>query len=453
MSSTAELAAVGAVERVLAATDAVLADAVLVDLDTCTGHDLYRLSIQWGKTLDRLKAVHALAVHAADRRQVWFGSGARNVTDWLTTQTNTSYADAVSTVKLGDTMDASDTVTDAVLAGEMSTATATTLRDAVMAPPPGADVDALVETVKGAGPRDAKDAVQTWQQTHAPKLSDAEIIDRIRRRRSVRAGVPVDGIVTTTVELPVLEHRIFWNALSHITGEPCESDDRTPQQRHADALVALCDAYGRGEVTGGRERPRILITVDVDTYLGDADHDGTTSMGDRIPAAVVRHLADRAELQRVMLAGSHVLDLGRSVRLASEHQWAALVARDGGCRWPGCQIPAAWCEVDHLIPYPEGPSDLINEDLLCGHHHHVKHRPGTTIEGDGNDFTIILPDGTRVHCPTKRAAAPPGRPRPGPDPPTPDGTTTAGPATLQPSCPPEQALLPEQADLFAVVGS
>ena len=54
------------------------------------------------------------------------------------------------------------------------------------------------------------------------------------------------------------------------------------------------------------------------------------------------------------------MDLGTISRLASDDQYRALVVRDGGCRWPGCEIPAAWCEVDHLVPFPAGPTDLIN---------------------------------------------------------------------------------------------
>ncbi len=55
----------------------------------------------------------------------------------------------------------------------------------------------------------------------------------------------------------------------------------------------------------------------------------------------MRRIAEHATLQRVMTAASHILDLGRDVRLASDHQYRALVTRDGGYRWPGCHIPTA----------------------------------------------------------------------------------------------------------------
>ena len=117
---------------------------------------------------------------------------------------------------------------------------------------------------------------------------------------------------------------------------------------------------------------------------------------------MVRHLAEQANLQRVLHAGAMVLDLGREVRFATEAQYRALVARDGGCRWEECHIPAAWCEVDHLRAFEDGgTTDLINMALWCSHHHHEKHRPGVQVLGDAHDLRLRLANGTIVHCPPR----------------------------------------------------
>jgi hypothetical protein len=235
----------------------------------------------------------------------------------------------------------------------------------------------------------------------------------------VIAGAPDDGVVTSTIVLPVLEHRQFLNALDHLTGQPAEADDRTVAQRRADALTALCQAYAAGTITGGREHPKIIVTIDLDSFLGRSNQPGLSSMGDRIPAAVIRELAEQAELRWMLHTGTEILQLGRTERYASDAQWEALIARDGGCRWPGCQIPAAWCEVDHLIDWEAGGlTDIDWEALWCKHHHHVKHRNGTIVHGDANDLTLELPDGTRLACPPKGIAA--QRRQPGPDRPSGD---------------------------------
>ena len=186
--------------------------------------------------------------------------------------------------------------------------------------------------------------------------------DRRYQRRSVRSGAAADGMVTTTVTLPVLQSRQFISAINFVAGTPGQGDTRTTEQRLADGLVMLCDALAKGEVKGGRERPTVLLVFDIEAYLGDTNTPARTANGDRLPACVARHLAENAHLQRVVEAGSRILDLGTVVRLASDDQYRALLVRDGGCRWLGCEIPAAWCEVDHLVPYPAGPTNL--DDLV-----------------------------------------------------------------------------------------
>ena len=154
-------------------------------------------------------------------------------------------------------------------------------------------------------------------------------------------------------------------------------------------------------------------------------------MGDRIPAAVIRELAEQAELRWMLHTGTEILQLGRTQRLASDPQYDALIARDGFCRWPGCQIPAAWCQADHLIDWhPDGLTDIDLLALWCKHHHHVRHRNGTIIHGDANNLTLELPDGTRIACPPKGIAGGQRR-QPGPAPRRADPTATEHRHTLR----------------------
>ena len=355
--------------------------------------------------LDRVRALHAVIVAEADRQRVWDGSGARNMVDWLAGRTNTSYGDAVSRVRLGEALNASSELNDAVANGDISAASAESLFDAVTNPPSGADIGELVDAVKGAGPRDAKDAAEKWSDTHRAETPEQHA-ERCHQKRSVRPGKPVDGMVTTTVLLPVLANRQFLNSISHIAGKPTEGDACTTEQRLADGLVMLCDAYAKGQVVGGRERPTMLITIDAASFAGATDEPGITSHGERIPAHLVRHLAEHANLQRVLFAGSTVLNLGREVRYATDAQYKALLARDGGCRWNGCHIPAPWCDADHLMPWEDGGrTDLANLVLLCRYHHTEKHRPGVNVLGGVHDLRLQLANGTLIDCRSRTRAA------------------------------------------------
>jgi hypothetical protein len=162
----------------------------------------------------------------------------------------------------------------------------------------------------------------------------------------------------------------------------------------------------------GRQRVDLLVTIDLQSLVGhddpSLDRPGIDEFGGRIPATVVRRLAENASIERIVHAGSRVLDHGRAVRLATDDQYRALVARDGGCRWPGCDKPASWCEVDHLVPWHAGGrTDLDNLVLLCAAHHTEKHRAGTVVVGDATDLEIIRPDGVVMWCPPKGVMAGP----------------------------------------------
>lgn len=53
--------------------------------------------------------------------------------------------------------------------------------------------------------------------------------------------------------------------------------------------------------------------------------------------------------------------------------------RDGHCRFPGCQIAARSCDLDHVRPWPGGPTSALNLMCLCRRHHRVKQRPGWSV--------------------------------------------------------------------------
>nr|WP_240393849.1 HNH endonuclease signature motif containing protein [Corynebacterium lactis] len=78
----------------------------------------------------------------------------------------------------------------------------------------------------------------------------------------------------------------------------------------------------------------------------------------------------------------------------SESQAARVRGRDGTCRFPGCDVPAHKCDLDHIQPYnhdhPElgGPTDTQNLHCLCRRHHNLKTHEGWNIDRH--------PDGTEV---------------------------------------------------------
>jgi hypothetical protein len=98
---------------------------------------------------------------------------------------------------------------------------------------------------------------------------------------------------------------------------------------------------------------------------------------------------------------------------------AALVVRDGGCRFPGCTQPVERCDTHHIIPVAVGgATTLPNLVLVCRDHHHAIHdsawhatlHPDATMTFTRRGTTLTSQPRTRQH-PTPTQPPPPGRPR------------------------------------------
>ena len=147
----------------------------------------------------------------------------------------------------------------------------------------------------------------------------------------------------------------------------------TPEQRRADALIAMIlnHSTGRRAPKVGGDRPRIVVTVDYTKLLADATAAGLIGDGEPLSAGDLRRLCCDADLLPAVLGGpSTVLDVGRDHRLVPSDLRAALVLRDGGCVFPGCGARPTECEAHHIIPWWQGGvTALSNLALLCHHHH------------------------------------------------------------------------------------
>nr|WP_244304799.1 HNH endonuclease signature motif containing protein [Leucobacter viscericola] len=82
-----------------------------------------------------------------------------------------------------------------------------------------------------------------------------------------------------------------------------------------------------------------------------------------------------------------------------------LRVRDQRCRFPGCQVPASRCDIDHTIDAAlGGPTATDNLAHLCRGHHILKHNSGWQVtQRKEGELTWISPTG-RV-----RMSSPPSR--------------------------------------------
>ena len=84
--------------------------------------------------------------------------------------------------------------------------------------------------------------------------------------------------------------------------------------------------------------PRVHVTIPYETLV---ERSGQALLADHYLAPdAARRLACDAGVHRMIThSGSAVIDYGRQTRTVSDSLWNLLVERDGGCRFPGCEIP------------------------------------------------------------------------------------------------------------------
>ncbi|UZX05262.1 DUF222 domain-containing protein [Arthrobacter sp. CDRTa11] len=180
-------------------------------------------------------------------------------------------------------------------------------------------------------------------------------------------------------------------------------DRRTRSQKQLDGIITAIKAGLTTNTlpTTGGNRPQILATINYQDLLphlpqptGNSTSTSTSTTGKGkqagtgnftftgpVAATTLRKIACDADIIPALL-GTHgeILDLGRKTRLFTTTQRLALTARDQGCTFPHCTIPAPWCEAHHITYWSHGgPTNLNNGALLCTHHHHLIHKEQWTI--------------------------------------------------------------------------
>jgi hypothetical protein len=108
-----------------------------------------------------------------------------------------------------------------------------------------------------------------------------------------------------------------------------------------------------------------------------------------------RRLACDALITRVITDGaSQPLDVGRRTRTTPPAIRTALVTRDRGCAFPGCDRPPAWTDAHHLHHWANGgPTALDNLVLLCRRHHRAVHEGGWRLARTPDNRWTARPPG------------------------------------------------------------
>ncbi len=396
-------------------------------LDECPSPAVFGLSLdeivscvdELNVVVQRVAAMQLALVRQVDTLGVAAELGATGTVAWLRDRYRISGGAASRLVKLARAVDtdAGSPVAAALAAGAVNVEQATVITDAVEKLPAEhrqAGEEHLVGEAEVFGPKELGRLGQRIFEVVAPEEAEKRSLDeleRAERRAWHKRGlwltdvpgsceVRVTGWLTqedaATVRAatdPFCAPRTKHRHTSHtgrtaggaarpdtggsdISGDTDTADLRSPGEQRADAVVEVCriaSAYGQLPDNGG-DRPQIVVTIDYDNLRRQVGV-GIFDDGSLLSPAAARRLAcDAGIIPAVLGSPSQPLDVGRQARLVTGPLRRALVLRDKGCAFPGCDRPPRWCDCHHVQHWSNGgPTELSNLVLLCGYHHRLIH--------------------------------------------------------------------------------
>jgi len=394
-------------------TDAALAEQVLVLrglVDRLEGHWLRQLAVVDGR-----------GAAGADQ-----GQEVGSTAGWLRSQLRLGAGAAASFVRTARALFRGPLMVtaEALLGGELSVAHARVLAHGTQGLPDQVTVEAepvLVEAACRLDPPRLRRVLGHLQLVADPDGADREL-ERRHARRGLWLAPTLDGMVAVDGLLEPEAGQSLLAALEPLARSADANDTRSGSQRNADALAELARRAleeGRLPQIGG-VRPQLTVTVDLDSLVGrHGPLGGEVGWARPLDPEACRRLACDSALTRVLVtrhpdhtdgpdgpgsletrlraavallppvlggAPTQPLEVGRASRVVQAAQRTALAVRDGGCVFPGCARPLAWCEAHHLRHWLHGgPTDLANLALVCRAHHRAVHEGGwrLTRQADG----------------------------------------------------------------------
>lgn len=348
-----------------------------------------------------LEAERARTVAEIERRGIHAQSGHLSITSWVEHRTQTTWSEAARQVRTARALEAMPVVREALYEGDVSPSAVGQLVAARDAHPEAFALaeHTLVDAARTLPPRELRRAVAHWKDvvdSDAASQSDRERFER----RGLHVSPTFEGMVRVDGNLDPETGQTLMTALRSITdvwARAGSKDSRSPAQRRCDALGELSRRWldGRDRPEVGGERPHLTVMLDLDALEGRAGRRCELEEAGSISPSSARRIACDASVARVLTRGdSEPLDVGRRTPVVPAGLRRAVVARDGGCRFPDCDRPAPWCDAHHVRHWADGgATNLRNLILLCRRHHRSVHDGfRMAMSDDGPRF--FRPDGT-----------------------------------------------------------
>lgn len=247
---------------------------------------------------------------------------------------------------------------------------------------------ALAMPVRGRVEDVALAACPTWTPERLRRRLTATAIredpaeaERRRRRACARRRVDhwaePDGTATLMAHGPVERTAAVFSVLDRSARTPTDpDDDRTLDQRRFDALYDIVVARSRG-VAG-----ELQVVIAADTLAGLDERPALLKGYGPITADAARLFAGDARWRRLVTDpwDGGLLDVGTRTYRPPKHLERFVRTRDITCIEPSCDRDARTAQLDHLVPYPHGPTAEGNIAAECTPAHARKTRGSASVE-------------------------------------------------------------------------
>lgn len=252
---------------------------------------------------------------------------------------------------------------------------------------------ALVEEAKRITPDCLLVQARVWQALLDPDGAEPREADQRERRTLVLGHIRPDGMtafhgLASPEEAALLRGHLVAHRRGvtfAVEGAECvwhesDGDKRSKEQVDYDTFFATFTAGIRAEAEGGGGSLRTPWEAHVVASAEDLEKRRGHGWANDVLAPFSIPTVERLQCggtSRLVVTGEQgeLLHLGRRARLFTTHQRRMLATRDGGCTWPGCTAPVAWCDAHHVkwFTRDRGRTDIENGVLLCSLHHHLIH--------------------------------------------------------------------------------
>ncbi|TMK16953.1 MAG: DUF222 domain-containing protein [Actinobacteria bacterium] len=314
-----------------------------------------------------------------DRRDLWRGSGARDMAHWLSMRQGISGWKARRWIAAAHALEHLTDLAHALSSGELG-------------------IDKVVELARFAT-FESEAGLISWARfvscAAVKRRADLEVsrtIEDVRDAEHARFlnwwSLDDGNRFGLEAELPAAQGAVVVRALERMSDSiplmPGEDDPAFAAARRADALVALCS--NRVAVDADPDRATVVVHARLGDLVG-TDGAAEVEGGGRIHPETARRLLCDARVQTVLEdASGEPVRLGRLSREPTPAMMRQLRYRDVECRFPGCGA-RRFTQAHHIVWWKEGgPTDLDNLVLVCFFHHKLVHELGWSLlrERDGS---------------------------------------------------------------------